>query len=381
MSTRDTSTDAGAQPLPELSDERIEELERTLFAGIAREREVAQERERRERRERQKRMRRRRAVWWTTAAAAVVIVGAAAIGPTLGVLTMAGGGADTAVSPADGGPESAPLPEGVVGGAEDSATGTVATEADAVAAEREIITTAQATVRVDDVAAAARSIGAAAEQHGGYVESMNIGEDGVVGSDGISSEIRPYPVSGAWITVRVPADQLTGAIDELTGYGTVVSSSINRQDVTEQTIDLRARIDALSASVDRLTELMGKAGSVGDLIAAESALSQRQAELESYQQQLTSLEKMVSLSSLTVSLTPEIEPVKADPAGFGDGLTSGWNGLVATLNGLVVALGFLLPWLAVAAVVAVIVWVIVWARRRARRAARAEDDAAVGGGE
>lgn len=378
MSTRDTSTDAGAQLLPELSDERIEELERELFAGIGREREIAKERDGRER---QKRMRRRRTVWWTTAAAAVVIVGAAAIGPALGGLTLAGGGADSAVSPADGSPESGPVPGGLVGAAEDSAGGAVAEQPDAAVGEREIITTAQATVRVDDVAAAARSIGAAAEQRGGYVESMNIGEDGVVGSDGISPEIMPYPVSGAWITVRVPADELTGSIDELAGYGTVVSSSINRQDVTEQAVDLRARIDALSASVDRLTELMGKAGSVGDLIAAESALSQRQAELESYQQQLTSLEKMVSLSSLTVSLTPEVEPVKADPAGFGDGLTSGWNGLVATLNGLVVALGFLLPWLAVAAVVAVIVWAIVWARRRSRRAARADDDAAVGGGE
>jgi hypothetical protein len=268
-----------------------------------------------------------------------------------------------------------------VGAAEDSAGGAVAEQPDAAVGEREIITTAQATVRVDDVAAAARSIGAAAEQRGGYVESMNIGEDGVVGSHGISPEIMPYPVSGAWITVRVPADELTGSIDELAGYGTVVSSSINRQDVTEQTVDLRARIDALSASVDRLTELMGKAGSVGDLIAAESALSQRQAELESYQQQLKTLDDQVALSSLTVSLAQNTERVQADPAGFGDGLTSGWNGLMATLNGLVVALGFLLPWLAVAAVVAVIVWAIVWARRRSRRAARADDDAAVGGGE
>lgn len=359
----------GAAALPELSDERIDELERALFAGIAREREVLGARERDAQ---AKRMRRRRAVWWTTAAAAVVIVGAAAIGPALGGLTRTSGGADSAVIPAVGGPESGPLPEGPADGAEDSAAGAFPGAADAAAGEREMITTAQATVRVDDVAAAARSIGAAAERRGGYVESMNIGHDGVVRSDGSSPEIMPYLQSGTWITVRVPADELTGTIDELTGYGTVVSSSISRQDVTEQAVDLRARIDALSASVDRLTELMGKAGSVADLISAESALSQRQAELESYQQQLEGLESQVALSSLTISLIAQTEPVKADPAGFGDGLAAGWNGLVATLNGLVVALGFLLPWLAVAAVAAVIVLAVVRARRR--RAAPPADD-------
>ncbi|MFZ8393369.1 DUF4349 domain-containing protein, partial [Staphylococcus aureus] len=46
----------------------------------------------------------------------------------------------------------------------------------------------------------------------------------------------------------------------------------------------------------------------------------------------------------------------ADPAGFGDGLVAGWNGLIATLNGVVIGLGFLLPWIVVAAVVVLIVW-------------------------
>lgn len=360
--------------LPELSDERIGELEDALFADIAREREAAQAHERAGR---AKRMRRRRTVWWTTAAAAAVIVAAVAIGPTLGGLTMAGGDAESADTSAGRGIEVDPAAGGVVG---DGSSDASMPDADApvAAADREIIATAQATVRVGDVAAAAQRIGAGAAQRGGYVESMNVGEDGKVAYDGATGEIMPYPVSDAWVTVRVPADQLTGTIDELAEVGTVLSSSINRRDVTAQAVDLRARIDALSASVDRLTELMGRAGTVADLIAAESALSQRQAELESYQQQLKSLESQVALSSLTVSLTPTAEPAQADPAGFGDGLTAGWNGLVATVNALVVALGFLLPWLTVAAVVAVVVWAIVRARRR--RGGEPVDDG-VGGGE
>ena len=127
---------------------------------------------------------------------------------------------------------------------------------------------------------------------------------------------------------------------------------MNRTDVTDQAIDLRARVDATQASVDRLTQLMSQSASVDDLIAAEVALSDRQALLESYEQQLAQLESQVAMSSLQVNLTSETPPVKADPAGFGDGLVTGWNALVATLNGIVIALGFLLPWILVVGVAA-----------------------------
>ena len=82
------------------------------------------------------------------------------------------------------------------------------------------------------------------------------------------------------------------------------------------------------------------------------------------------------MSSLSVSLLREAPPVEPDPAGFGDGLETGWNGLLAVLNGVVVALGFLLPWLAVLGIAWLLVWAILRAaRRRGRARAGAEDDA------
>ena len=114
----------------------------------------------------------------------------------------------------------------------------------------------------------------------------------------------PYTPDGAWITVRVPADGLQSLVDQLAGLGEVTASSINRQDVTTVTVDLQARIEAAQASVDRLTQLMSQAGSLADLIAAESALAERQATLESYQQQLKYYDEQVAMSTLTVTLTP-----------------------------------------------------------------------------
>lgn len=372
MSTQPPGPETPAS-LPELSSERIDEIEDALFADIAH-----------ERARRSARRTRRGRLWVAGGAAAAVIAVAAIIAPSVGSLVSPSGGvgdesAVAPVAPADSGAgpnttdssgadmrESAPLTV-APGAAGDTAAGSAA-------ADRDIITTASATITADEVDAAARAIANSAVAHGGYVESMSVGSDGTVypvsPTDGgivYDTMPYPYPTDGAWITVRVPADQLQSVVDELDDVGEVTATNLSRQDVTEQTVDLEARIDAAQASVDRLTELMAQAQSVADLIAAESALSERQATLESYQQQLEMLDDQVAMSTLSVTVVPEVEPVTADPAGFGDGLAAGWNGLVATLNGIVVALGFLLPWLVVAAVIALVVWGIVRLVRGRRR--------------
>lgn len=386
MNTEQPTEARSGTTLPELTDERIDEIENALFADIARERAA-------------RRARRSRWMMAGGAAAAVVVIAAAVLPPVVSSFMAPQGAGDSAFvgtqsSPEIGGgavaPDMGEADGGIVdlapGGDDASSAGGDATEEGA--STREIITTATATVVVDDPEEAAQAIGAAAEARGGYVESMRIGKTGVTGpADGSGAEydvIVPYPtpIDGAWITVRVPADQLTALTSDLSEFGDVTASAIQREDVTEQAVDLRARIDATQASVDRLTELMSQAGSLSDLIEAERALSERQAMLESYRQQLESLEGQVQMSTLTVTLTTEPEPVEANPAGFGDGLAAGWNGLVATVNGIVIGLGFLIPWIAVAGVVGLVVWgIVALARGRRHRvrtdalAERPKDDA------
>ena len=203
------------------------------------------------------------------------------------------------------------------------------------------------------------------------MESADIGSR--EGQTDASMPATPSEPGSGWISIRIAADDLDEVLTALGDDGEVLRSSVSRQDVTSTAIDLRARIDAAQASVTRLTELMAKSGSVGDLIAAESALSERQALLESYQQQLKSLDEQVALSTVTVQLTERTTATEADPAGFGDGLLAGWNGLIVTLNGLVVALGFLLPWLVIAGAALLVIWLIRRRRRAARTASPTED--------
>ncbi|WP_144877470.1 DUF4349 domain-containing protein [Microbacterium sp. 1.5R] len=354
--------------LPELSDEAVARIEGAVFAQIAAERPrpaPAADRSR---------ARRRR---WLTGAgiAAAFAVGVLVTPP---ILQSVGG---SAASTADGG--------GMVadGPAQDSSGSAVdrsapqsipeaATGADSAVlapgavdgADRDIVASGFVTLQVQDIARAADEIGALAEARGGYVESTDVGRSLEV--DDTSSPTPPDSGYG-WIGIRVPSADLAAVIDEVGDAGEVVSSSISKQDVTSTAIDLRARVDATRASVQRLTELMAQSGSVSELIEAEVALTDRQAQLESYEQQLAAIDDQIAMSSVQVQLTKAAAPTSADPAGFGDGLLAGWNGLVVSLNALVIAVGFVLPWLAVAAVVVLIVWLIRRARRR-RRIVRAD---------
>ncbi|WP_396641218.1 DUF4349 domain-containing protein [Microbacterium sp.] len=363
-----TTQDAsGADALPDVSNETIKRIETAVFADIAA--------------DRQRRRARRGRMWAGAGAAAAVVVVAAIVGPSLaGGSGGFSGASNEAGQPAIGQVQDgdmAVVPESADGARADGSMidgsaldgamiegGAAPAESDA-SGDRELIASGSLSLRVDDIDTSAAAVADAAEARGGYVESLNVGTNGMVMDiDGMTT--MPAAPNGAWVQVRVPADQLTEMIDELGSLGEVTASTISRQDVTEQAVDLRARITSAETSVARLTELMSQSASVADLIAAESALAERQATLESLQQQLEMLEGQVEMSSLNVDLTLAQESVEADPAGFGDGLVAGWNGLIATLNGIVIGLGFLLPWIVVIAVAGTIVWVIRRAIRRGR---------------
>lgn len=342
--------------LPPLSEESIARIENAVFDEIGEEAPIPDRR----RGQAGHRVRRR----WLTGlgVAAAFAVGVLVTPPLMTAVSGGQGAADSAAGGASTAFDSGPVP--AVGQPEimtdaDRAVGAAGDTADAA---RDIITTAQMTLRVGDVAKAADAVGDLAAEHGGYVESTDIG---LTPGSPEGTVPMPSPDRGeGWISIRVPAAKLSDAMRAAEAEGQVLGSSISRQDVTSTAVDLRARVDASRASVQRLTELMSKSASVADLIAAESALSERQAQLESYEQQLKSIDDQVSMSALRIQLTERTTATSADPAGFADGLLAGWNGLIVSLNALVVALGFLLPWLVPIAVVLLVVWLI---RRRRRR--------------
>ena len=172
---------------------------------------------------------------------------------------------------------------------------------------------------------------------------------------------------GATLTLRLPSATLTASIDKFKELGEVEDISLASLDVTTESRDLDARITALDASVERLLALLVKATDTDTLIKLETAISDRQAELESLESQRRYLADQVSLSTIELVLISESDAPVDEPVNFWTGLSTGWDSLVAAGSGLLIVVGVLLPWLVVAAIITAAIFAIVRFRQRRSR--------------
>jgi acetolactate synthase regulatory subunit len=220
---------------------------------------------------------------------------------------------------------------------------------------RQVVTTGTVQVTVDDPRAAVDAVVALVESEGGRVDARSER----AGTDSQTAH--------AQLTVRIPSDDMTATLTKLRGIGDVSQVQLSSQDVTADTQDLDARIKALTISVARLEDLLARATTNADLIAAEEALSQRQSNLESLQSQRARLAEQVALSTLQIDLsTPGAVPAATSPHGFWDGIVVGWQSLVAVLRVVVLVVGVLLPWLVFGGLATALVVALVRASRRRR---------------
>jgi hypothetical protein len=210
---------------------------------------------------------------------------------------------------------------------------------------RDIVTTGSLQMVVAEPAQVADRLVSAVTDAGGRVDSRSE-------RSGSSSPVVD-------LVLRIPADKVDGVLADAKKLGAVESMSIVHTDVTSQRVDLDARIEALQTSVNRLLELMGRAGSVADLLAAESSLTQRQAELDSLRAQRAALRDQISDATINVNLSAKPTVTRT---GFLGALERGWQSLIATVHGVVVTVGFLLPWMLVLAVLGLVIYFVVRAK-------------------
>jgi hypothetical protein len=219
---------------------------------------------------------------------------------------------------------------------------------------RSIIYTGQITVRVSDVDAAARSATELAARYGGFIGGDHRSDRGDPGE------------ARATLELRIPADEFTAAVNELSELGDEESREVQTEDVTEEVVDLQTRIATALASVERTRALLERADSIDDIVAVEAELSEREAALASLQARQRRLADLSTLSTITATLlAQEAEPPAVDDedrTGFLAGLAAGWRGFTASMTVLLTGFGVLLPWLVAFGVpTAGAVW---WARRR-----------------
>jgi hypothetical protein len=245
-----------------------------------------------------------------------------------------------------------------------------------VTVDRSVVVVADTSVRVTDVLAATGALSTIAARYSASVASqVSSRGDGLpvpmpAADEKLCSQqgTCPQPVVGyasSTTSLRLDNDKVDALLRDVAALGTVEASSRSSADVTAEVADIDARVSNAQASLARVRALMGKATSIGDIVALEGELSRRQADLEALQARQRTLADQTAQATVTVRLYSADAPApEAEQSGFLAGLSAGWSAFTGALVVALTVLGALVPFLLVLVPIALVVRLVV---RRSRR--------------
>ena len=165
---------------------------------------------------------------------------------------------------------------------------------------RDLVMTANISMRAQDpwaVADSARSI------------ASGLGGDLLGLSQGGSGENR-----SATLTMRVPSIRFDDALTALKKLdGEVIASNVSAKDVTDQLVDLQARLTAAQALEQRYLQILAQAKTVDEILRVESTLASTRTQIEQLKAQQKSLNDQVSYSTISLSVSSVPVLISGDP--------------------------------------------------------------------
>jgi vacuolar-type H+-ATPase subunit I/STV1 len=150
-------------------------------------------------------------------------------------------------------------------------------------------------ILVDDISATLDSISAVAGGVGGFVVSTQFSgeEDSRLG----------------FVTVRVPADQLDSVLDQIRDMAVrVLTEHSSSQDVTEEYVDLDARVRNLERAEQQFLGILERAETIEDTLNVQRELTSIQGQLEQLKGRMQYLERTSATSLISVELRPASSP-------------------------------------------------------------------------
>jgi len=196
-----------------------------------------------------------------------------------------------------------------------------------------------------------------AEQAGGHIS----GQDAQAPSNG-------EPLRSGQVTFQVPADRFQGVVSDIRRKGTTQNISISGNDVSQQYVDLQARLRNAEAQRNAILALMQDARTVADTIQIQNQLGQVTGQIEQLHGQIDYLDHSIAFSTIAVTIREAAVTGVRDEWGLQTAATQAAHNLVNVLAFLLLAIGTLIPLLLLGAVA----WVVgraVW-RRYGWRATR-----------
>jgi hypothetical protein len=205
--------------------------------------------------------------------------------------------------------------------------------------ERKIIRNGELTLETDLPEEAQRAIGTIVESKGGFV----------IESQQSSNDLRGATRDTVTMKVRVPAEKFNEALDEIRKTGTrVIVETVKGEDVTEEFVDIEARLKAKKLLETQIMEIMKRSNSVEDALSVQKELGTVRGEIEQIEGRKRFLENQSSLSTITLRIQTPTALTGNSTRFFyrlGEAFSTGYNAALTFILFLVTLLIAVLPFL------------------------------------
>jgi len=233
-----------------------------------------------------------------------------------------------------------------------------ATQDQAAEEQRIVLMNADLSIVVVDPASAMNTITKMANDMGGFVVQSQLTK--VQTPNGIE-------VPQATITVRVPAEKLTTAMDQIKAlvrdsHNDILSENVTGQDVTKDYTDLKSQLANLQQAETQLQKIMDSATKTQDVLDVYNQLVQVRQQIDVLQGQINYYDQAARLSAISVTIQAEasIAPLTVggwQPVGTArNALQALVNSLKFLTNAAIWILIYVVPMLVV---IALPIWLVV----------------------
>lgn len=200
-----------------------------------------------------------------------------------------------------------------------------------LSAERKIIYTATLHLEVHDIREAIDEVSALTQEMGGFLAESSI-------------HGREVGTRRGYLVIRIPQEKLDESLKALYEMGEVTYDDKSTQDVTEEYIDVQARVRNLERQEERLLDLLERADTVQEVLEVERELARIRYEVESLQGRLNYLTDRVDLATINLHLVEVKKLAGVSPQGWKDLWDRSVQALLGSINRLVDESANLVVW-------------------------------------
>jgi anti-sigma factor RsiW len=207
-----------------------------------------------------------------------------------------------------------------------------------------IARSAALTLQVKDCVGARSALDAILARHHGYAASITLSTPAGMQASFLAS-------------LRIPVSELAAAMAEIRSMGRVLQETQSGEEVTQQHVDLVARLHNARETEDRLRELLAtRTGKIGDLLQVEQAMNETRGQIESMEADLQQLDHRVEFAAVELDCGEPYREQLSSPQSASAGaqitnaLISGLRNAGTTLLGLVLFVGEFGP--------SILIWIV-----------------------